>query len=246
MAGMTRWFGISLVIHLGVGGCLAYLAAADLQQQPVIIDFTLEAANHAAAGQAAPRSQAPASARKQTVRPDSVPNNTTPEESLPTPVLKPDAPVAPQPEQKAPPAAASTGPSSTGTAATAVQQTTGAVTVKGSDDSRKHAVELTADEGGTATRAKADYLRQHFAYIRNNIMRYLIYPDQARRRDWSGVVVLSFIVAENGAVHSLKVHKSSGHPILDRSALDAVNQAAPFPRPPVRAEILLPITYHLL
>ena len=48
------------------------------------------------------------------------------------------------------------------------------------------------------------------------------YPGTARRRGYQGTTILEVLVNKNGRVGDLKVFKSSGHPILDRTALASV------------------------
>jgi protein TonB len=67
----------------------------------------------------------------------------------------------------------------------------------------------------------------------------------ARKNGWSGQVRIAFIVREDGGVADVKVLESSGFALLDRNALDTVRQVAPFPCPPVKAEIRMAITYRL-
>ncbi len=48
------------------------------------------------------------------------------------------------------------------------------------------------------------------------------YPTLARKRNWQGSVTLSIMVLENGTVKEVTVHQSSGHSMLDNSALKTV------------------------
>lgn len=48
------------------------------------------------------------------------------------------------------------------------------------------------------------------------------YPTLARRRGWEGLVVLMVWVDELGAARSVELHQSSGHDVLDQSALNTV------------------------
>jgi len=96
----------------------------------------------------------------------------------------------------------------------------------------------------TATLQKR-YLREHFTYIRDLIGRELRYPRQAIRMNWSGRVTVSFLVLGDGRVSEVTVARSSGCPLLDANALDTVRKAAPFPRPPVSARLLIPVDYIL-
>ncbi|MEA3468513.1 MAG: energy transducer TonB [Thermodesulfobacteriota bacterium] len=48
------------------------------------------------------------------------------------------------------------------------------------------------------------------------------YPTLARKRNWQGTVILSIMVLKNGAVGEVIIHKSSGHQMLDNSALRTV------------------------
>ena len=48
------------------------------------------------------------------------------------------------------------------------------------------------------------------------------YPALARKRNWQGSVTLSIMVLGNGAVDEVTIHQSSGHRMLDNSALKTV------------------------
>jgi len=89
------------------------------------------------------------------------------------------------------------------------------------------------------------YLAEHFAYIRELILKRLDYPTIARKRGWCGQLKVSFIIEENGAVDKIVVLASSGYRLLDNEAVETIRRAAPFPPPPITAEIVMPITYQL-
>lgn len=51
-----------------------------------------------------------------------------------------------------------------------------------------------------------------------------IYPRMAIRRELTGIVVLTLWVKSNGLLEKVELTKSSGHGLLDKSALDAVKK----------------------
>lgn len=67
------------------------------------------------------------------------------------------------------------------------------------------------------------------------LKRMLRYPAQARRQGIRGETRVSFVVAADGSVGTMRVVGSSGSDILDEAALDAVRRAAPFPPIPESA-----------
>ena len=75
------------------------------------------------------------------------------------------------------------------------------------------------------------------------------YPSLARRRNWQGTVILSVVVSAEGRGKSTRVHRSSGHRILDKSALQTVRSW--FFRPglkdgiAVEMEVLVPVHFTL-
>lgn len=103
----------------------------------------------------------------------------------------------------------------------------------------------TGNTAGVRKAAKIKYLNDHFAYIRDKILRNVSYPDAARRMGWQGKVVLSFIIKANGYVVDFNVIQSSGFKMLDNKAIETVKETAPFPKPPDEAYIVIPITYRL-
>ena len=92
---------------------------------------------------------------------------------------------------------------------------------------------------------KAQYLLKHFQYIRDLIMKNLTYPIQAKKMGWKGQVTVSFIICEKGTVERIRIIKSSGHKILDENVAHTIMDVQPFPRPPVKAEIIIPVSYKL-
>jgi protein TonB len=61
----------------------------------------------------------------------------------------------------------------------------------------------------------------------------LNYPDEARRRNLSGSLILEVIIEPNGKVHEMIVRRPSGHAVLDDAAQRIVALAGPFaPFPP--------------
>jgi protein TonB len=93
--------------------------------------------------------------------------------------------------------------------------------------------------------AREKYLREHYTYIRELIMKSLLYPAIAREKGWTGQTRVSFVVCEDGCVADIRVVTSSGYRLLDKNVVETIKRASPFPAPPVRAEIVLPITYEL-
>jgi protein TonB len=72
------------------------------------------------------------------------------------------------------------------------------------------------------------------------------YPRRARRRNLEGVVKVVFTIGGRGELVTISVSTSSGSRILDRSAIKAVQTAAPFDPPPKGSLTLeLPIKYQL-
>ena len=89
------------------------------------------------------------------------------------------------------------------------------------------------------------YVKAHFVYIKEIIEKNISYPPMARKMGWQGKVVVSFIVCQDGIVESLEVVESSGHVLLDKNALQTIKHLEPFPGPPVRVKLVLPVTYKI-
>jgi protein TonB len=88
-----------------------------------------------------------------------------------------------------------------------------------------------------------ELMAAYVATIGKRIQSKLIYPEQARREESKGSARVSFTIQADGTLkpESLVVTESSGHELLDRKALKAVEFAAPFPSPP-KKELSVTIT----
>lgn len=88
----------------------------------------------------------------------------------------------------------------------------------------------SAPQVAMATRSnpavKADYgwlaesLRRRLAEIKR-------YPSAARLNGWEGKVVLRAVIRADGHLSEVKVHRSSGHEVLDNAAIEAVRLICP-------------------
>jgi periplasmic protein TonB len=76
-----------------------------------------------------------------------------------------------------------------------------------------------------------------------------VYPDEYRRRQIGGRVLLWLAIGPDGRVEDVRIEQSSGHLPLDQSALAAVRnwRFAPAQRggEPVRFEVRLPVTFSI-
>ncbi|MDY7033088.1 MAG: energy transducer TonB [Thermodesulfobacteriota bacterium] len=77
-------------------------------------------------------------------------------------------------------------------------------------------------------KAPEDYLEM----IRLRIERFKKYPHSAKARHVEGAATLRFAITREGKLKGVTLVESSRHKILDRAALGAVCEAAPFPPPP--------------
>ncbi len=93
--------------------------------------------------------------------------------------------------------------------------------------------------------AIARYTKANFNNIRAGVQRLMSYPRLARRMGWEGKVVVSFIVYDDGTVSNIQIVKSSGVPALDKNAVATIKKAAPFPKPPIPARLIVPMVYRL-
>ncbi len=83
---------------------------------------------------------------------------------------------------------------------------------------------------GTQSIKYASYLE----HIKNKIENVWAYPAEAARTGQQGTLLILFSINKNGDLIRLKLIRSSGYPLLDRAALEAVRDASPFPPLPKR------------
>jgi protein TonB len=72
-------------------------------------------------------------------------------------------------------------------------------------------------------------LDERLRAIRERIQAAVVYPPLARMRRLEGVAQVRFAIAADGRPSGALVAGSTGHAILDRAALAAVEAAAPLP-----------------
>jgi protein TonB len=84
-----------------------------------------------------------------------------------------------------------------------------------------------------------------FIYIRELVQGNISYPRIARRMGLQGRVTIAFVILTDGTVKDIDIVESSGSPILDRNAVDAVKKTSPFPHHHLEAKVIIPIQYTL-
>jgi protein TonB len=87
--------------------------------------------------------------------------------------------------------------------------------------------------------------------VRIKIEKQKKYPESAQQRNIEGQVTVEFSITLDGRITDPCVSKSSGHPLLDLAAIDAVKKASPFSSPPREffteaIHINLPIRFELI
>lgn len=100
---------------------------------------------------------------------------------------------------------------------------------------------------GISEEETQEFIKTNFQSIRDKVLDNLKYPNIARRMGQSGVVELVLVIDTNGKLLDILCPKSSGHQILDNSALEAAKKLASevLPSPKVVTKITLPIKFAL-
>ncbi|MFD2110622.1 energy transducer TonB [Thiorhodococcus fuscus] len=70
--------------------------------------------------------------------------------------------------------------------------------------------------------------RTYLSALQRAISRQQRYPASARRRQQTGTTTLAFVIQANGHIGQIRIVKSSGHPSIDRAALDAMRRLGRF------------------
>jgi len=243
MLHQAKWLGISLTLHLAAATCMMVMAAHNVEHTPKAIMVVLDnleplETSHNTPADSITRSLAPARQPK-LAKPEMA------RQSLQSTAPQVQTTI-PLPEQNRTMVLPKAAPE-VATALTSRPRVED--TVSAPSSRAKMPVPYSApatEELSMPEKAKQRYLKEHFAYIRDLITRQLAYPPMARKMRWSGKTVVAFVIDEDGAVHNIRVVESSGFPILDNSATETVRNVAPFPKPPVRAEIVVPINFKMM
>ena len=239
MGDLTKWLGISLGLHLAGFAGILFLPAWQVKTvHPIVIDLTLPA----------PAARLPANSRLPAapVRSVAPASRQLPAKKAPPVAVKkerlPETPVADRHTPRSMPiephnVAAAGKEGSTTTRSATRDETAGSVSAPAT---------AAIGSGTTSTGSESQrYLAEHFSYIRDLVGKHLVYPVMARKMGWSGKAVVVFTIMEDGTASDIRLAVSSGRAILDRSAVETIRRAAPFPKPPLRAEILLPVLFKL-
>ncbi|MFB6264369.1 MAG: energy transducer TonB [Bradymonadaceae bacterium] len=93
-------------------------------------------------------------------------------------------------------------------------------------------------------------IRGYSRKIYRRLRAHQTYPRTARRRSLEGTVMVEVTVGRDGAILDADIHRSSGHEILDRAALEAIQSLDKLPPPPEalawdRKALRIPIKYQL-
>ena len=267
MSRQSKATQISLLLHafLILGGLLLSRYATT-QTPPLVIDFsiaTAEAATGAPAQPAGGEQQKPAGAEPAKAQPV-VPSKEPQEELLKPAIKQPQKPkksaapkpkaakeaakmpaqpaVQPTPEPAPAPKADAQPEASNADAQTGTSQSDPAGSTA-SNQTAAGSQSAGAQQGGKpGNGARGSY---NFEYIRRLILNNLSFPATARKMGLTGKIVVSFLLREDGQVEDIAIVSGSGHEILDNNVVATIRRIAPFPRPPARAQLVLPIVYNL-
>lgn len=267
MSIQAKAFQFSLLIH---GALFAGLVLAGFlptkQPPPLVIDFSLNL-TEARAGEPAPAagSELPSPAGSASPQPQVVeapPAISPPKPTQIVPQRKKAIPPKPRVHEKRPvpsperlkDVAPSTQPSqipepSQVTAVEGTSPATGSAAVSpalGAWLAQAHGKDAGGSGNGpSGGRQGEGGMRYDFTYVRERILSNLHFPASARQRGQTGKIVVSFSLMADGQVERIAIIAGSGHDILDQAVIDTIRRVAPFPRPPVSAQLVLPIVFHL-
>ena len=78
-----------------------------------------------------------------------------------------------------------------------------------------------------STDADPGTLRQYQLAIITTARKYKRYPRAAMDNNWEGKVEVRMVIGANGMIVSISIKTSTGHELLDKTALDMITKAKP-------------------
>ncbi|WP_443743651.1 energy transducer TonB, partial [Sutterella sp.] len=101
-------------------------------------------------------------------------------------------------------------------------------------------------EGGISTLVYGEVDDPFLAQVKRAVERELHYPRKARQFHIEGTAVVQFIVNAQGELTELKLFKSAGHPMLDKAAMRALDDAqSSWGKPRNTVRLRFPIQFKL-
>jgi protein TonB len=105
------------------------------------------------------------------------------------------------------------------------------------------AAEVAAVVPSVDARPATPSVAERLAIIRERIQGALEYPPLARWRDSDGDALVRFEIDHTGVAREIQLVRSSGYPLLDASAVRAVENAKPLPW--VHGPLEVPVRFEL-
>lgn len=111
-------------------------------------------------------------------------------------------------------------------------------------------VESKVEENKSAPNMESiekEFAKTNFQSIRDKVLANLKYPNTAKRMGIQGCVEVTLIIDSNGKLLDVILEKSSGHEVLDKSAIKAAGElyAQALPVPQIISRVTLPINFTL-
>jgi len=241
----AKWIALSVAVHLAVATGLFFWGLRDDKQTEQIIMVVIDNPPSTGvllhkASQAAPRTVAAPAVRGRPQKPKRL--KVLQQVGLPASIHAPPLDAVPQQNRTVVPLKL---PAELHAAAP-MHQKSEIVDVAMKPLPQRSAQQGSIKQGAIIEDVQQRYRQEHLIHIRELITRRLVYPPLARRMNWSGKVVLAFTIAEDGSASAIRITETSGFTVLDKSAIETIRRVAPFPKPPVRTEIVVPINFRMM
>lgn len=247
-----RLFAVALGLSLALHGAVLLLPRATHGAPPDLppLQVTLYLDAAASAPQRSPQSPSPAAAPAATPPAPAAPQarhrplQAAPRAETPRPLAVP-AQTAALPAPAVPVLQADAGPAGAKTASGTAEASTAASTVAAQAPAQARDAVAPGDNDPNA-------LARYGRALSSLLERQQHYPRLAAMRGWEGEVRLQLSIARKGTIVAIQIAHSSGFDVLDRSALELVQQLPEALLPPVPAalrerefQIVVPILYQL-
>jgi len=238
----------SALLHAGLAGALLWAVQPSAAPPPRNDRLAVELYGMIAERQTAQRSaaEAPPEAKTEPTPepPQPQPQPPPPPRPRPEPKPKPKTPPPPQPQR---PATQSTAPSPV---QIPVQEQAEEEPAPAPPPSPPQTAAPPADAPQPQQRLSElpdaqTLLKQYLGRLTKQIQAHLTYPESVKRSGYEGSATVRFVLTPSGHLQpdSLQITASTGHPLLDASALQAVQDGAPFEPPPRQLPISMSIAF---